>query len=244
MVVEPNFEDEERKRLLSQYAEIATLAGGLAHEIKNPLSTISMNLELLNEDLAGSDSPRDHRARTRVQTIQRECRHLDEILKAFLEFARVGELKLVESDLNQQVREFIDFYQLEAQKTGIDVSPHLETNLPPVRLDRSLMRQVLMNLARNAQQAMPDGGLLELQTHFRDGHVVLNFIDNGEGIFTDDTTGDPVRALDLGVGVPTDPQVSTGPSDRIIVSSDDVDNFEDERNIPDSGVFYWRELSE
>ena len=105
---------------------------------------------------------------TKLQRVQQECGHLDEILSAFLQFARVGELELVEADLNAAVREFVDFYKPTADESGIDVSPHLESNLPPVRLDCSLFRQVLMNLARNAQQAMPDGGLLELQTFVRD----------------------------------------------------------------------------
>lgn len=182
MVVESYLEDEERQRLLAQYAEIATLAGGLAHEIKNPLSTISMNLELLNEDLGDSESARDRRMQKKIQAIQGECRHLEDILQAFLEFARAGELELAECSLNQHVRDFIEFYQPQACERGIDISPHLDTDLPPVRLDQSLMRQVLMNLALNAQQAMPKGGLLELQTYSRDGRVVLNFIDNGAGM--------------------------------------------------------------
>lgn len=174
--------EEERQRLLSQYAEIATLAGGLAHEIKNPLSTIGMNLELLSEDLVDSDSPRDRRMIKKIETVQRECQHLEDILNAFLQFARVGEMDLVDYDLNQLVRDFTDFYQPLAEEHGIEISPHLAADLPPVRLDRSLMRQVLMNLALNAQQAMPRGGLLELQTYLRDGLVHLRMIDNGSGM--------------------------------------------------------------
>jgi len=181
----PNASDlqvEERQRLLAQYAEIATLAGGLAHEIKNPLSTISMNLELLVEDLEEGDQARDRRMLSKIQTVQRECQHLQDILDAFLQFARVGELKLGKANLNQLIGEFVDFYQPQANEVGIEISPHLASNLPPVRLDKSLMRQVLMNLALNAQQAMPNGGLLELQTYCRDGRVCLEFIDNGCGM--------------------------------------------------------------
>jgi two-component system, NtrC family, sensor histidine kinase HydH len=175
-------EDQERQRLLAQYSEIASLAGGLAHEIRNPLSTISLNLELLVEELQDSDQARDQRMITKLQRVQQECGHLDDILNAFLQFARVGELELVESDLNAAVRDFVEFYKPTAAESDIDVSPHLESNLPPVRLDRSLIRQVLLNLARNAQQAMPEGGLLELQTFVRDGSVRLEFIDTGQGM--------------------------------------------------------------
>ena len=176
------FEDGERQRLQRQYAEIATLAGGLAHEIKNPLSTMSMLLELLAEDFAGSESQRERRMLTKVQTIQKECRHLEDILNAFLKFARVGELSLSATELNQVVTEFIDFFQPEAREHHIEISPHLAGDLPPVALDAALMRQVLLNLALNAVQAMPSGGLLELQTFARNGRVHLAVIDNGPGM--------------------------------------------------------------
>lgn len=174
--------DQERERLQKQYAEIATLAGGLAHEIRNPLSTIGMNLELMAEDLEEPESPRDRRLLNKLQLVQRECKHLEDILNAFLQFARAGELELVECDLNELVRDFIEFYQPQADECHIDLSPHLASDLPPVLLDTSLMRQVLMNLAQNAQQAMPQGGLLELQTYVRDGLVQLDMIDNGAGM--------------------------------------------------------------
>ncbi len=178
----PELDQNERERLVAQYAELATLAGGLAHEVKNPLSTILMNLELLVEELEGSQSPRDRRMLRKLQTIQRECRHLQEILEAFLQFARAGQLELVETDLNRVVREFIDFYQREAEQHGIEISPHLSADLPSVKLDESLMRQVLINLAKNAQDAMPNGGTLEVQTYERNGQVVLEMIDTGVGM--------------------------------------------------------------
>ncbi|HUG91948.1 MAG TPA: ATP-binding protein [Planctomycetaceae bacterium] len=174
--------DDERERLEARYAEIATLAGGLAHEIRNPLSTIGMNLELMAEDLAEPETPCGRRLLSKVQLVQRECQHLEDILNAFLQFARAGELDLVETDLNDLVEEFIRFYRPQADEHGIEISPHLESDLPAVWVDRSLVRQVLMNLALNAQQAMPDGGLLELQTYGRGGQVHLEFIDNGTGM--------------------------------------------------------------
>jgi signal transduction histidine kinase len=173
---------DERTRLLDRYEEVAALAGGLAHEIRNPLSTIGMLLELMAEDLSVPESPRDRRLWARLQTVQTECRHLEEILNAFLQFARAGELAPVETDLNQLVREFIDFYQPDARQHGIEISPHLASDLPTVQVDRSLVRQMLLNLARNAQQAMPAGGLLELQTRLGDGRVQLAIIDNGAGM--------------------------------------------------------------
>jgi signal transduction histidine kinase len=182
MAVETLLPADERQRLVGQFAEIAALAGGLAHEIKNPLSTISLNLELLGEEVAEGDSPRDRRMLKKILSVQRECRRLEGILEDFLKFARAGQPDLVECDLNQSVREFLEFYQPEATANGIEISPHLAADLPDVRLDAGLFRQVLLNLALNAQQAMPRGGLIELQTRCRDGRVELEIIDNGCGM--------------------------------------------------------------
>lgn len=83
-------EDQERQRLLSQYAEIAQLAGGLAHEIRNPLGTMKLTLELLVEDVQDSEAVRDRRMLTKLRKVQAECEHLNDILYAFLQFSRAG----------------------------------------------------------------------------------------------------------------------------------------------------------
>ena len=208
MIVDSYLDNQERQRLQSQYAEIATLAGGLAHEIKNPLSTIALNLELLAEDLQEGDSHRERRMAQKVQRMQRECQQLDNLLHAFLQFARVGELELTQADLNDLVRDFIEFYQPTAHENRVEISPHLASDLPPVRVDCGLIRQVLMNLALNAQQAMPGGGLLELQTCLRDGRVCLDIIDAGSGM--DEKTAAKIfqvfystKAGGTGLGLPT-----------------------------------------
>ena len=69
--------DDLNKRLVDQYTEIVRLAGGLAHEIKNPLSTIRMNMELLAEDFRESDAPRDRRAMKKIDLVQQECQRLE-----------------------------------------------------------------------------------------------------------------------------------------------------------------------
>lgn len=176
---------DSHERLLAQYAEIATLAGGLAHEIRNPISTIGLNLDLLSEELGECESPRERRMLNKLTMVKRQCQQLNRILDDFLQFARVGKLNASPTDLNKTVEEFIEFYSPQAAEQGIDISPHLAANLAPVNLDVDLWRQVLLNLSRNAQQAMPNGGVLELQTYSRDGWVVLDIIDNGQGMSAD-----------------------------------------------------------
>jgi two-component system, NtrC family, sensor histidine kinase HydH len=201
-------DDGPSSHLRRQYQEVAALAGGLAHEIRNPLSTIGMLLELMAEDFQKPETPRDRRVLTQVKTLQRECRHLEEILNAFLQFARLGEVELVECDVNQLVRDFIEFYKPQAHEHGVEISPHLGSDLPSVRADRSLFRQMLLNLVLNAQQAMPEGGIVELQTSIENGSVQLAIIDNGAGM--DEAT--QARLFDVffstkvggsGLGLPT-----------------------------------------
>jgi two-component system, NtrC family, sensor histidine kinase HydH len=172
----------DNERLQSQYAEIATLAGGLAHEIRNPLSTMALNLDLLAEDLSAGESPRERRMLQKVSTLRKQCLQLEKLLNDFLQFARVGSLEKQPADLNALVQEFIDFYLPQAKDQEIEISPHLAANLPLLEIDVRLFHLVLTNLSRNAQQAMPRGGVLELQTYLRDGQVMLDIIDTGEGM--------------------------------------------------------------
>lgn len=190
-------------RLKHEYSEIATLAGGLAHEIRNPLSTIRMNIDLLFEDAVESEDPKTRRMLRKLETIRRECSNLEGLLNAFLQFARAGEMQTTRCDLSRIVAEFIEFYRPEADKYGIELQPHLAADLPPVDVDENQIRQLLMNLTRNAQQAMPqqpegrgevrsavtnDGaagsgkGTIAYQTYCRDGQVILEIIDTGVGI--------------------------------------------------------------
>lgn len=172
----------DNERLQSQYTQIASLAGGLAHEIRNPLSTIALNLDLLLEDLSAGDSPRERRMLQKVTGIRKQCVLLERLLNDFLQFTRVGSIEQKPSDLNTLVQEFIEFYQPQAKELAIEISPHLAANLPLVNIDVRLFLQVLTNLSRNAQEAMPKGGVLELQTYARGDRVMLDIIDSGEGM--------------------------------------------------------------
>lgn len=172
----------ELERLRRQYAEMAQLAGALAHEIRNPLSTISMNLNLVAEELPESDSAQTRRLQSKIETIQQECRHLENILNAYLQFVRAGELELEPADLNEVVKRFLDFCKPQAESAGVELSFHLSPGLPQIPLDASLMRQVLQNLTRNSLDAMPEGGVIEFQTRCENGSVTLEVIDNGEGM--------------------------------------------------------------
>jgi signal transduction histidine kinase len=170
------------QRLMDQYTEIARLAGGLAHEIKNPLSTIRLNMDLLAEDLEGADSPAGRRALKRVDVVRRECQRLQSLLDDFLNFAKVRRLQLEPTDLNHQIDDVLEFFAPEAADGGIEIVRYLDPELPRVMLDREAFRQALLNLIINAKQAMPDGGQLVIRTAEQGDTVALYLIDTGCGM--------------------------------------------------------------
>lgn len=173
---------EANRKLVDQCEEIARLAGGLAHEIKNPLSTIRMNMDLLAEDFRESDAPRDRRALGKVVTVLRECSRLEKLLEDFLRLARGRRLDLEPTDLNEQVQQVLDFFRPKAVEAGIELGEYLAADLPTVLVDREALHGALLNLMLNAEQAMPDGGQLVVRTYPRPDGVALDLIDSGCGM--------------------------------------------------------------
>ncbi len=220
---EPSAEERNR-RLIEQYTEIARLAGGLAHEIKNPLSTIRLNMELLAEDLSAEESPRGRRALKKVQTVQRECQRLQDLLDHFLDFAKAHRLKLEPTDLNRQLRDVLDFFHPQAAEARIEVVDYLASDLPTVLLDREAFHGAMLNLVLNASQAMPNGGQLVVRTYGTAGGVALDLIDTGCGM--DEATLEHVfdaffstRPGGSGLGLPTVRKIIEGHGGRIALQS-------------------------
>ncbi|HEX3448999.1 MAG TPA: HAMP domain-containing sensor histidine kinase [Isosphaeraceae bacterium] len=177
-----DLEPEVTRRLRAQYAEVSQLAGGLAHEIRNPLSTVSLNLDLLAEDFQHPETPRDRRVLQRVERLQHEVLRLRDILESFLRFARVQPLRLESINLNAIVEELCDFYEPTAATKGVVIRTYLAPDLPSTAIDADLLKQALLNLILNAEHAMPSGGELILKTHHDGPWVVLDVIDTGVGM--------------------------------------------------------------
>jgi signal transduction histidine kinase len=142
--------------------EIAELAAGFIHEIKNHLGTLSLNLQLLAEDFEKAESPRERRALDRVTRLSGECRKLVELSNDFLRFARLRELNMKPTTLDAVVSRMIDFLAPTAKQRNIEINWFPAPDLPPIHLDSDLFEQALLNLMLNAEQAMPDGGTLTL----------------------------------------------------------------------------------
>lgn len=164
------------------YTELAELAGGFIHEIKNHLSTFGLNLQLLAEDFNDPQTQRERRAFERVQRLQNECERLVEVSNDFLRFSRIEELNLQPCDLLSVLEELIDFFGPMARNSNIKVNRYLPSDLPPVYLDSEIFKQAMLNLLLNAEQAMPKGGEITIQATIAPESLTLNLIDTGKGI--------------------------------------------------------------
>jgi signal transduction histidine kinase len=169
-------QDENR---LSQWG---ALAAGLAHEIKNPLSTMNISLQLLEEDLRARPQVGSAKVLSRVELLTSEVQRLQRIVNDFLKLAKAPELDLKERDPNTLVESIQAFVLPEFERQSVDLAIQLDRGARPIRVDPDLVRQALLNIIRNALQAMPDGGTLTIQTVASDDVFRLDFIDTGGGM--------------------------------------------------------------
>ena len=166
-----------------QAQALARLAGGLAHEIKNPLSTMAINLALLQEEWERmEESPPRRRSLKRVRTLQAEVGRLEGILEAFLGFARGGSVNRKPEDLTRIVREVLEFVEPENEAAGIRQHADLLAGIPLVLCDEVQVKQAVINLLVNARQAMPDGGELLVRSTRVGNDVQLSITDTGVGM--------------------------------------------------------------
>ena len=175
---------QRRARSAERLAELVTLTGGLAHEIKNPLSTVGLNLQLAEEDLDPAD-PNQQRVIRRLHTVQREAHRLKEILDDFLRFAGKMEIDRRPTDVNALLEEIADFFSPQAALQKVQLRVRKADRPLVVPLDPRLIQQALLNLMINAVQAMPGGGELILSASAVDDFARIDVIDTGPGIPAD-----------------------------------------------------------
>jgi signal transduction histidine kinase len=168
---------EDQIDTAAKLAAIGRLTSGVAHEVKNPLNAMVLQLEILKAKLEGQgESVMPH-----VEILASEIRRLDRVVRTFLDFARPVELHPAETDLDGLVQDVFRMAEPEAARRQVKLV--LERNgSPKVRVDRDLMKQALLNLVLNGCQAMPSGGELRVSSHASSAGVQLEVADQGTGI--------------------------------------------------------------
>ncbi len=214
-------------KIRQQYEELAELAGSLAHEIKNPLSVIHMNVELLSEDLADLEGPIKQRSLGKAEIIRQQCERLENLLRDFLRFARLRKIDLTPGSLNDQIDRVLRAYQAYADQHHIEIVRYLDADLPAIMVHSDTMHAALMNLVKNAMEAMEGGGggQLFVRTSSTPHGVALELIDTGQGM--EDSTVlhmfEPFYSTKTGgsgLGLPTARKIIQGHGGRITVQSE------------------------
>jgi signal transduction histidine kinase len=179
-----------------QIEELSRLTGELAHEIKNPLSVIKVNLKLIREELQDADfstSGKDtgrleescSKAMRKLAVIEKETDRLEQILDGFLQYVSRTEMQLTSADINEVVDDMVDFYSPQAQGRKITIRQSLCREALICRVDVNMIKQAILNLLINAQQAMSSGGELLIRTERQNKDAVIQIGDTGSGIAPD-----------------------------------------------------------
>jgi signal transduction histidine kinase len=156
---------------------LGELSAGIVHEVRNPLASIKGAIEILGDEL-GPDSPRREFAELAVKEIER----LDKMVGEYLRFAQPGKLAVEPGNINDIVESVAALIENQALSKGILIEKELDHSIPKLSIDTEQIRQVLLNLAINALQAVSNGGRIAFITKKKNELCVVEVEDSGEGI--------------------------------------------------------------
>lgn len=168
----------ERERL----AAIGTTAATFAHEVGNPLNSMYITAQLLERRLSKQQSGIDEKALVSVRNLMREITRLTGLLQEFRTLARHPKLDLRPVSLRTVIEDVLAVETLSYRAQGVTVAPALPPALPLVRADGEKLKQVILNLCKNAVEAMPTGGTLTVRATTENGHVCVEIHDTGVGL--------------------------------------------------------------
>jgi signal transduction histidine kinase len=172
---------ESRLVQAAKLAAVGEMAAGIAHELNNPLTTVSGFTELVLGDL-----PNDADIRNDLELVLREAQRARSVVRRLLDFARQSESVRVRSDINEILMDVLALVNHLLRTSGVQLFTHFTEGIPWISVDRNQTKQVILNLIHNALHAMPTGGELQITTTCskRDGHdwLTICLADTGTGI--------------------------------------------------------------
>jgi two-component system NtrC family sensor kinase len=161
-------------------AAIGKMAAHVTHEIRNPLSAMGLNVEMLEEELAQDHGRSEVKAL--LAAIHREVQRLEHLSEEYLRVARLPQPRMESEDVAATVREVVAFAAPEIESSGCTLALEVGEGLPPALFDEAQLRQALLNLLRNAREAMPGGGPIEVKVAAMGMSVAIDVDDRGGGI--------------------------------------------------------------
>jgi signal transduction histidine kinase len=177
----------EEELVKDRLAYMGTLAGGLAHEVRSPLNSIHLNVELLERSgCHPATQEEEAKFNKRIGRIKSEVANLQKILTEFLQFARPPGVKRLATNIKDYLYDVVEFIDPELTSSSVKVRFDIEDHEYPVLIDRRQIEQVLQNIIFNARDAMGGGGTIILRTREDDYHIHIEVEDEGPGIDPED----------------------------------------------------------
>ncbi len=186
----------EEKRRQERLAYVGALAAALVHEVRTPLHAIQLNAQMLSEDVDRLSPDLRHRFERRSRRIYTEVQALTKTLESFLTFARPPRPDPTPTDINLFLRDLVDFARPEMEEAGVEIVADLAPDMYPVVIDQNQFTHVILNLLRNAREAIEQRreresqlieGVIHIATEETVDHIHVLVEDNGIGIDPGDT---------------------------------------------------------
>jgi PAS domain S-box-containing protein len=216
---------EERVLQSERLATIGRMSAKVAHEIRNPLSSISLNSELLEEEIVSYKGVDSSEAKTLLKSITKELDRLTEITDDYLRFAKLPAPHLKELTVNRMVSDLLSMLEPEMEERGVKVERQLTPRLPKVKVDQQQLRRALLNMFKNSLEAMPEGGVIRVSTSADTDSVLIQISDTGAGIKREhmDRIFTPffsTKEMGTGLGLPLAQQIVAEHGGEITCSSE------------------------
>lgn len=174
-----------RLRRAENLASLTTLAAGVAHEIKNPLGSISIHIQLMQKSLKRDKQLEEETSGKYLDILNEEVERLNNIIVDFLFAVRPMNPTMKKSDINQVLTDLLEFVKYELEEASVSIECEFQEKLPKLDIDEKYIKQAILNIIKNSVAAMPDGGVMYFRT-VKDGDFVHIYVcDTGTGISED-----------------------------------------------------------
>ena len=171
------FQTEEQLRRADRLSALGELSAGMAHEIRNPLGSIKGAVEILKDDYTPDDAKYEF-----IGILLKETDRLNRIVQEFLGFSRPKQPEFRQADLNEAIESVLTLTTQEARKVGVKFDKKLDPSIGKRSIDAGMLKQAFLNLVLNAIQAMPNGGVLTVESRLRSDAIEVKIEDTGVGI--------------------------------------------------------------